>query len=99
MKLEKPNRSVSNMDVLKDIRGLLSVTREREDATADGISGKSSLEVEITRLEAQIRDYKQLVQKQQEELRRHRAPVRTKSYLQLQSLRHWVRKRLNLRPG
>jgi DNA repair exonuclease SbcCD ATPase subunit len=70
MKLEKPNRSVSNMDVLKDIRGLLSVTREREDATADGVSGKSSLEVEITRLEAQIKDYKELVQKQQEELRR-----------------------------
>ena len=70
MKLKKPDRSVSNMDVLKDIRGLLSVTREREDATADGVSGKSSLEVEITRLGAQIKDYKELVQKQQEELHR-----------------------------
>ncbi|MDP2730413.1 MAG: hypothetical protein Q8O55_08015 [Dehalococcoidales bacterium] len=70
MKLKKPDRSVSNMDVLKDIRGLLSVTREREDATADGVRGESGLEAETARLEAQIRGYKELVQKQQEELHR-----------------------------
>ena len=70
MKLKKPDRSVSNMDVLKDIRGLLSVTREREDVTADGLRDKSGLEAETARLEAQIRDYKELVQKQQEELHR-----------------------------
>jgi len=70
MKLKKPDRSVSNMDVLKDIRGLLSVTREREDATADGVRGESGLEAETARLEAQIRCYKELVQKQQEELHR-----------------------------
>jgi hypothetical protein len=63
-------RSVSNMDVLKDIRGLLSVTREREDVTADGVRDESSLETEIARLEVQIRYYKELVQKQQEELHR-----------------------------
>jgi hypothetical protein len=70
MKLKKPERSVSNMDVLKDIRGLLSVTREREDVMADGVRDESSLETEIARLEAQIRYYKELVQKQQEELHR-----------------------------
>ena len=66
MKLKKPDRSVSNMDVLKDIRGLLSVTQEREDAKADGVGGESGLEAETARLEAQIRYYKELVQKQQE---------------------------------
>ena len=71
MKLKKSDRSVSNMDVLKDIRGLLSVTREREeDAAADGVRGESSLEAETANLEAQIRYYQELVQKQQEELRR-----------------------------
>lgn len=70
MKLKKPDRSVSNMDVLKDIRGLLSVTREREDTTTDGVRGESSLEAEMARLESQIRYYKEMVQKQQEELHR-----------------------------
>ena len=70
MKLKKPERSVSNMDVLKDIRGLLSVTRERQEVTADGVRDESSLEAETARLEAQIRYYKELVQKQREELHR-----------------------------
>lgn len=70
MKFKKPDRSVSNMDVLKDIRGLLSVTREQEDATADGVKGESGLEAGTVRLEEQIRYYKELVQKQQEELHR-----------------------------
>jgi predicted RNase H-like nuclease (RuvC/YqgF family) len=70
MKLKKPDRSVSDMDVLKDIRGLLSVTRERDDTTADRVKGESGLEVEIAKLEAQIRHYKELVEKQQEELHR-----------------------------
>jgi chromosome segregation ATPase len=70
MKLKKPDRSVSNMDVLKDIRGLLSVTQEREDGTAVEVRGEGCLEVEIAKLEAQIRHYKELVKKQQEELHR-----------------------------
>jgi hypothetical protein len=70
MKLKKPERSVSNMDVLKDIRGLLSVTRERQEVTADGVRDESSLEADTARLEAQIRYYEELVQKQGEELHR-----------------------------
>ncbi|MBI2328103.1 MAG: hypothetical protein HYU85_00340 [Chloroflexi bacterium] len=70
MKLKKPDRSVSNMDVLKDIRGLLSVTRGQEGVTADGVRGESSLAAETARLEAQIRYYQELVQKQQAELHR-----------------------------
>jgi chromosome segregation ATPase len=70
MKQKKSDRSVSDMDVLKDIRGLLSVTREQEDATADVVGDESGLESEISRLQAQIRNYQELVQKQQEELHR-----------------------------
>ena len=70
MKLKKPERSVSNMDVLKDIRGLLSVTRDRQEVTADGVIDESSLEAETARLEAQIKYFEELVQKQGEELRR-----------------------------
>jgi chromosome segregation ATPase len=68
MNREKSNRGVSNMDVLKDIRGLLSVTQEREDVAAGEVEGDSGLEAEVARLEAQIRGYKELIQKQQEEL-------------------------------
>jgi len=76
VKLKKPDRSVSNMEVLKDIRGLLSLTQEREDATTDEIRGdsKNGLDAEIARLEAQIKDYKELVQKQQEELNKLPSP-------------------------
>ena len=70
MKLKKPDKSVSDMDVLKDIRGLLSVTREREDATADQVRDESGLEIDAVKFEAQIRHYKELVQKLQEELHR-----------------------------
>ena len=38
MKPNKTEKSVSNMDVLKDIRGLLSVTQERENVKAVGVS-------------------------------------------------------------
>lgn len=70
MKLKKPDKSVSDMDVLTDIRGLLSVAREREDATADRVRNGNSLKIDAVKFEAQIRHYKELVQKLQEELHR-----------------------------
>jgi chromosome segregation ATPase len=70
MKLKKPDKSVSDMDVLKDIRGLLSVTQEREDKTADRGRDESGLEIDAVKFEVQIRQHKELVQKLQEELRR-----------------------------
>ena len=69
----KPNRtekSVSNMDVLQDIRGLLSVTQERENVKTVEVSNENSLEAEIIGLKTQIRSYEELVQKQNEELHR-----------------------------
>ncbi len=68
MKAKKPDRSVSNMDVLKDIRGLLSATQEREETTKVRSSDEGNLKAETARLEEQIRYYKNLVQKQQDEL-------------------------------
>ncbi|MFH0769447.1 MAG: hypothetical protein V1932_07810 [Chloroflexota bacterium] len=68
MKAKKPDRSVSNMDVLKDIRGLLSATQEREDSAKVRSSDKGNLKAETAELEKQIRYYKNLVQKQQDEL-------------------------------
>ena len=70
MKQKKPDKSVSDMEVLKDIRGLLSVTREPEEATADRVRDENSLKIDAVKFEAQIRHYKELVQKLQEELHR-----------------------------
>jgi len=70
MKPRKPDRSVSKMDVLKDIRGLLSTTQEREDSAEARLRDEGGLKAETARLEEQIRCYKELVQKQQDELHR-----------------------------
>jgi len=70
MKPKKPDRSVSKMDVLKDIRGLLSTTREREGSTEARLEDEGGLRAETAWLEEEVRRYKGLVQKQQEELDR-----------------------------
>ena len=70
MKPRKPDRSVSKMDVLKDIRGLLSAAQEREDSGEARLRDEGGLKAETARLEEQIRCYKGLVQKQQDELHR-----------------------------
>jgi hypothetical protein len=62
MKPNKTEKSVSNMDVLQDIRGLLSVTHERENVKAVDVNSENSLETEMTGLEAQIKSYEELVQ-------------------------------------
>ena len=70
MNPKKPDRSVSKMDVLKDIRGLLSTTREREGSTEAPLEDEGGLRAETARLEEELRRYKELVQKQQDELHR-----------------------------
>ena len=47
MKPKKPDRSVSEMDVLKDISGLLSTTRGREDSTEARLEDEGGLRAEI----------------------------------------------------
>jgi len=68
MKSNKTDKSVSNMYVLQDIRGLLSVTHERENVKAVDVNSENSLEAEMNGLETQIKSYEELVQKQKEEL-------------------------------
>ncbi len=70
MKPRKLDRSVSNMDVLKDIRGLLSTTQERDDSGEARLRDEGDLKAQTAKLEEQIRCYKELVQKQQDELHR-----------------------------
>ncbi|MBN1367922.1 MAG: hypothetical protein JW967_08345 [Dehalococcoidales bacterium] len=70
MKAENTNKSVSNMDVLKDIRGLLSGNSELGNITADPKNRQSDLEAKIVKLETQVKDYEELVQKQQKALQR-----------------------------
>ena len=70
MKAKKPERNIGGMGVLKDIRGLLSTTAEVTTATGAGAGTEDSLRVEAARLQEEVASYKELVQKQQEELRR-----------------------------
>ena len=70
MKPRKPDRSVSKMDVLKDIRGLLSTTQEREESAKARLEDEGGLKIETAWLEEEVRRYKGLVQKQQDELHR-----------------------------
>ena len=70
MKPQKPDRSVSKMDVLKDIRGLLSTTQEREASAEARLRDEGGLKIETAWLEEEVRRYKELVQKQQDELHR-----------------------------
>lgn len=68
MKPKKSDKGVSDMDVLKDIRGLLSVTREQEDAPAVRVKDTGESEPEIIKLKNQVEDCRETIQKQQEEL-------------------------------
>lgn len=70
MKPQKPDRSVSSMDVLKDIRGLLSTTRDRAGATEAPSRDEGVLEAETAGLKKQLGCYEGLLQEQREKLRR-----------------------------
>ena len=68
MKSKKSDKNIAGMDVLNDIRGLLSVTQEKVNTPAPATTGETRLEAEITGLKAQIKSYEELVQRQKEEL-------------------------------
>ena len=63
---KKPDRNVSRMDVLKDIRGLLSASQEQVTPKDAGPEGKTTSQAEITALEEEVKRYKVLVKKQQD---------------------------------
>jgi len=72
MKSERPKRSVADMDVLQDIRGLLSTAQKGKPSIEPELREKARLDAEIARYEEELERYRGLVQKQQEEMERLR---------------------------
>jgi hypothetical protein len=70
MKTKKPDRGVAQMTVLKDIRGLLSITLEQSPTVEVNQATAPDLQAEKLCFEEQLRQYKELVQKQQTALDR-----------------------------
>lgn len=68
MKPKQPERTVSKMDVLKDIKGLLSTAQEREVSAEAGLKDEDVLRAKAARLEEELRRYQQLARTQEEEL-------------------------------
>ncbi len=64
MTSKKPERSVSSMNVLNDIRGLLSTTKEPSSRP----ESKTAPKADTTALEEEVKRFKALVEKQQDEL-------------------------------
>ena len=73
MNAKKSDRNVSKMDVLKDIRGLLSASQEQDVSKKASSEDKGVFRAETAVVEEEVRRYKGLVQKQQEELDRLRS--------------------------
>ena len=67
---KKTDRNVSKMDVLKDIRGLLSASQEKEVSKEARLEDKGALRTETAAVEEEVKRYKGLVQKQQDEIDR-----------------------------
>ena len=72
MKSEKPKRNVADMDVLKDIRGLLSTTQERNPPREAGLKEEADLKAEIAQYKEEIGRLRELAQNQQGELKKLR---------------------------
>jgi len=70
MKTKKPDRKVANMAVLKDIRGLLSITLDQSPTVETNYMPAPDIQAEKLSFEEQIRQYKELAQKQQTALDR-----------------------------
>lgn len=70
MKSNKSGKSVAGMDVLKDIRGLLSVSREEKPAEGVCQEDDAERQTEAALYKEEINSYREQLQKQQEELER-----------------------------
>ena len=70
MKTKKPDRSVAQMAVLKDIRGLLSITREQAPPVETSPKTELDIQAEKVGFEEQLKQYEELVRKQQAALDR-----------------------------
>jgi predicted nucleic acid-binding Zn-ribbon protein len=70
MKAKKPDKNVAQMAVLKDIRGLLSATREQALPVQITPSSGPDIQAENVHLEAQVKERDELARKQQAALDR-----------------------------
>ncbi|MFH1382117.1 MAG: hypothetical protein ABIH70_04400 [Chloroflexota bacterium] len=70
MKAKKLDRNVSNMNVLQDIRGLLSATEKGEAAQEAQSGSQVEIKAETAHFEEQLRHYQELVKQQQEQISR-----------------------------
>jgi hypothetical protein len=67
---KKSDKNVSGMAVLKDIRGLLSTTRDQSPASVPVSDSLSNTSVTASHLEEKVRDLEGLIQKQKTDLDR-----------------------------
>ena len=65
---KKPDKSVSDMSVLKDIRGLLSVTHDQVTAPVPVRQSEPDASVEKVYLEEKVRQLENLIEKQKTDL-------------------------------
>ncbi|MBI2854133.1 MAG: hypothetical protein HYX87_04325 [Chloroflexi bacterium] len=70
MKSKKPDRSVAQMAVLKDIRGLLSITREQAPQAETSPKAEQGIQAKKVDFEEQLKQYEELIRKQQAALDR-----------------------------
>lgn len=70
MKTKQPDRSVAQMAVLKDIRGLLSITRAQAPPAETSPKAELDIQAEKAGFEEQLKQYEELVRKQQSALDR-----------------------------
>jgi len=79
MKSEKTKKTVADMGVLKDIRGLLSTTQDRKTSANAELTREADLGAEIVACKEEIERYKQLtvrLEQNQERLRRENEGLR-----------------------
>jgi hypothetical protein len=72
MKQEPHKRRIADMDVLKDIKGLLLTAKQGQNSVQAELIEETELKIEIARYKEEIQNYRLLIGKQQEELERLR---------------------------
>jgi len=72
MKQGNPKRRIADMDVLKDIKGLLSTANQGQSSIQADMREQTELKIEIDRCKEEIQKYRLLAGKQQEELEKLR---------------------------
>ncbi len=72
MKQENHKRRIADMDVLKDIKGLLLTAKQEQDSMQADMREETGLKIEMDRCKEELQKYRLLAEKQQEELEKLR---------------------------